>query len=177
MSSVQARSPVATSSPRPVAWWLATAASLLAAGHELRPSSAHRWARKRVARHGRGLTRHSCSGRCSRTAAGAQTAVGILTAPDVARVISPGSPCRRTRRPARSGPLAGMLFNASNLPPLPAGHASTVGGHRSGADRRRILTPDAQGSFSETFNTPQDIRQPVAVAVTIEPAGGVPRRG
>jgi hypothetical protein len=27
---------------------------------------------------------------------------------------------------------------------------------------------------NETFNTPPDIPQPVALAVTIEPAGGVP---
>jgi anti-sigma-K factor RskA len=37
-----------------------------------------------------------------------------------------------------------------------------------------LLAPDAQGSFSDTFDTPVDIRPPVAVAVTIEPAGGVP---
>jgi hypothetical protein len=37
-----------------------------------------------------------------------------------------------------------------------------------------LLTPDAQGGGSVYFETPVDIPPPVAVAVTLEPAGGVP---
>jgi hypothetical protein len=36
------------------------------------------------------------------------------------------------------------------------------------------MTPDATGSGSVYFATPPDIAAPVAVAVTLEPAGGVP---
>ena len=36
-----------------------------------------------------------------------------------------------------------------------------------------LLTPDAAGNVSDTFNTSPDL-QPAAIAVTIEPAGGVP---
>jgi anti-sigma-K factor RskA len=37
-----------------------------------------------------------------------------------------------------------------------------------------LLTPDSSGRVSATIETPPDIPQPVAMAVTIEPAGGVP---
>ena len=68
-----------------------------------------------------------------------------------------------------------MVFNASNLPPLPAGRTYQLWVVTAQAPiSAGLLTPDAQGSVSETFNTPPDIPQPVAMAVTIEPAGGVP---
>jgi hypothetical protein len=36
-----------------------------------------------------------------------------------------------------------------------------------------LLTPDANGGGSVYFSTPPDIPAPVALAVTLEPAGGV----
>ena len=38
----------------------------------------------------------------------------------------------------------------------------------------RLLTPDASGGGTTFYNTPPDIPPPTAVAVTIEPAGGLP---
>ena len=74
-----------------------------------------------------------------RTATGAQSAVAVLTAPDVARVdlagqaVAPHASARAFWSRSR-----GMVFTASNLPPLPRGaHVSAVGGHRSGAAQRR----------------------------------------
>jgi anti-sigma-K factor RskA len=112
-----------------------------------------------------------------RTATGAQTAVAILTAPDVARVdlagqqpVSPAATARAFWSRSR-----GMVFNASNLPPLPAGRTYQLWVVTAQAPiSAGLLTPDTQGSVSEVFNTPPDIPQPVAMAVTIEPAGGVP---
>ena len=37
-----------------------------------------------------------------------------------------------------------------------------------------LLTPDAGGRAEAFFSTPPDIAPPTAVAVTLEPAGGVP---
>jgi len=102
--------------------------------------------------------------------------VAILTAPDVARVDLAGQPAS----PNASGRAfwsrsRGLVFNASNLPPLPAGRTYQLWVVTDQAPvSAGLLTPDAQGSFSDTFDTPVDIRPPVAVAVTIEPAGGVP---
>ena len=109
-------------------------------------------------------------------ATGAQNAVAVLTAPDVARVDLAGQPAA----PAASARAfwsrsRGMVFTASNLPPLPAGRAYQLWVVTAQAPiSAGLLNPDARGSVNETFNTPPDIPQPVAMAVTIEPSGGVP---
>ena len=38
----------------------------------------------------------------------------------------------------------------------------------------RLMKPDANGRVSAIFETPQDLPKPVAMAVTLEPEGGVP---
>ena len=111
-----------------------------------------------------------------RAAAGAQASVAILTAPDVARVDLAGQPAA-PQASARAfwSRSRGMVLTASNLPPLPAGRTYqlwVVTGEKPIS--AGLLTPDQTGNVSETFNTPPDIPQPVAIAVTIEPAGGVP---
>jgi anti-sigma-K factor RskA len=70
----------------------------------------------------------------------------------------------------------GMVFTASNLPALPPGRVYQlwVLTAQPAPISAGLLTPDSQGSVNETFITPSDIPQPVALAVTIEPAGGVP---
>ena len=40
--------------------------------------------------------------------------------------------------------------------------------------QRRVLTADALGGGLVFFSTPPDIAPPTAVAVTLEPTGGVP---
>jgi len=37
-----------------------------------------------------------------------------------------------------------------------------------------LFKPDPQGRVAVVFETPLDLRQPVGMAVTIEPNGGVP---
>jgi hypothetical protein len=164
-----------------VGWWLATAASLvLAAGLALYTAQL----RARIA----GLETELRDTRlradaaqlqmaeAQRTAAGAQSAVAILTAADVARVDLAGqqpSPSASAR--AFWSRSRGMVFNASNLPPVPAGQTYQLWVVTAkGPISAGLLTPDAQGSVSAVFNTPADIPQPVAMAVTLEKAGGVP---
>ena len=111
-----------------------------------------------------------------RAAAGAQASVAILTAPDVARVDLAGQPVA-PQASARAfwSRSRGMVFTASNLPPLPPGRTYQLWVVTTQAPiSAGLLSPDAAGNVSDTFSTPQDIPQPVAIAVTIEPAGGVP---
>jgi hypothetical protein len=49
-----------------------------------------------------------------------------------------------------------------------------MGGDGASTDQRRLLRPDAQGGVSGTFATPPGIPTPVAMAVTIDPDGGMP---
>jgi anti-sigma-K factor RskA len=117
----------------------------------------------------------------AQSASGARTAVAVLTAPDVARIDLAGQAPAAPQAAARAfwSRSRGMVFTASNLPPLPAGRVYqlwvvTAQPAPLGAVSAGLLTPDAQGSVTATFTTPPDIPQPVALAVTIEPAGGVP---
>jgi anti-sigma-K factor RskA len=61
------------------------------------------------------------------------------------------------------------------LPPLPAGKIYQVwlvaGGPPVSAG---LVAPDEVGRGASFFRTPVDVTGPVTVAVTIEPAGGVP---
>ena len=68
-----------------------------------------------------------------------------------------------------------MVFTASNLPPLPAGRVYQVWVVTGPAPvSAGLLNPDASGGGLTFFSTPPDIPPPTAVAVTLEPAGGVP---
>ncbi len=112
-----------------------------------------------------------------RAAARAQAAVAVLSAPDVARVDLAGQPVApQSSARAFWSRSRGMVFTASNLPQLPAGRIYQL--WVLTADRAPIsaglLRPDAQGGVSQMFLTPPDLPQPVAMAVTIEPEGGVP---
>jgi len=113
-----------------------------------------------------------------RTAAGTRIALAVLTAPDVARIDLAGQAPVAPRASARAfwSRSRGMVFTASNLPPLPAGRVYQlwVLTAQPAPLSAGLLTPDAQGGVNETFNTPPDIPQPIALAVTIEAAGGVP---
>jgi len=179
---LKAATPRSASSPnRFVAWRLATAASLaLAAGLAIYTSQL----KGRITGLERELSDSRAQSAASRllvadaqtAASRAQSAVAILSAPDVARVdlagqpVSPNASARAFWSRSR-----GMVFSASNLPPLPAGRTYQLWVVTAQAPiSAGLLTPDAQGSFNETFSTPPDIPQPVAMAVTIEPAGGVP---
>jgi anti-sigma-K factor RskA len=69
----------------------------------------------------------------------------------------------------------GLVFSGNNLPQLPAGRTYQLWVVTASAPiSAGLLTPDAAGNVGGTFATPADIPAPVAMAVTIEPAGGVP---
>ena len=173
--------PVMRETSRPVGWWLATAASLvLAAGLtvytvQLRQRIAGLETELRDTRLRADAAQLQMAD-AQRTAAGAQSAVAILTAADVARVDLAGQqPSPNASARAFWSRSRGMVFNASNLPPVPAGQTYQLWVVTAkGPISAGLLAPDPQGSVSAVFSTPADIPQPVAMAVTLEKAGGVP---
>jgi anti-sigma-K factor RskA len=111
-----------------------------------------------------------------RVAGDAQSAMAVLAAPDVARIDLAGQAAApQARARALWSRDRGMVFTASNLPALPAGRVYQVWVVTPNAPvSAGLLMPDANGGGSVYFSTPSDIATPVALAVTLEPAGGVP---
>ena len=106
----------------------------------------------------------------------AQATTAVLAAPDLARIDLQGQPVAPDAR-ARAlwSRSRGLVFTAANLPPAPAGKAYQVWVVTAQAPiSAGVLTPDSGGVGTQYFMTPVDIAPPVAVAVTLEPAGGVP---
>lgn len=106
----------------------------------------------------------------------AQTSLAVLAAPDLIRIDlagqGPGSAARGRAMWSRN---RGMVFTATNLPPAPPGRVYQVWVVTAQAPvSAGLLSPDASGGATVYFQTPSDIAAPVAVAVTLEPAGGVP---
>jgi anti-sigma-K factor RskA len=110
-----------------------------------------------------------------RAADQAQTAMAVLAASDMVRIDLAG-------QPAAPGATAlalwsrnrGMVFTTTNLPLAPAGRVYQVWVVTAAAPvSAGLLTPDASGRAAAFFRTPPDIAPPVAIAVTLEPAGGV----
>jgi anti-sigma-K factor RskA len=112
-----------------------------------------------------------------RAAAQSQATVAVLTAPDVARIDLQGQPLAPDAS-ARAfwSRSRGLVFTGSSLPALPprrtyqlwvitADPAPLSAG---------LLMPDPSGRVDGMFSTPVDMPKPVAVAVTLEPEGGVP---
>jgi len=110
-----------------------------------------------------------------RAAADAQTPVSVLTAPDVRRIDLAGqaaAPSASAR--AFWSRSRGLVITAANLPPLPAGRIYQLWFvARPAPVSAGLLTPDAGGSLTTTLATPADVPNPTALAVTIEPEGGV----
>jgi len=111
-----------------------------------------------------------------RTAADAQASVAVLSAPDMARVDLAGQPpAPRASARAYWSRSRGLVFTASDLPALPAGRTYQLWIVPAGAPISvGLLRPDAVGRATARFDTAADIPQPVAMALTIEPDGGVP---
>ena len=106
----------------------------------------------------------------------AQSHLDILISPDVARVDLVGEPAA----PTASGRAywsrsRGLVFTASNLPALPPGRTYQLWVVTAQAPvSAGLVRPDQSGNVSITFQTPPDLPQPLAMALTIEPEGGVP---
>lgn len=111
-----------------------------------------------------------------RTSAELQAAMAVLAAPDLVRIDLAGQPAApQARGRALWSRARGMVFTASALPPLPAGRVYQVWVvTQPGPVSAGLLTPDLAGGGLTFFETPPDIPPPTAVAVTIEPAGGLP---
>ncbi len=105
-----------------------------------------------------------------------QSSVAVLAAPDLVRIDLAGQPTA----PQSSGRALwsrarGMVFATSNLPAAPAGRVYQVWVVTAGAPiSAGLVVPDPAGGGMTYFYTPPDIPAPTAVAVTLEPAGGVP---
>jgi len=112
-----------------------------------------------------------------RSADGVVSMLNVMLAPDVARVELAGQPAAPSAS-ARAfwSRQRGLVINAANLPPLPAGRTYQlwVLTANPAPISAGLLRPDSGGRASAMFNTPVDIPQPTAMAVTIEPEGGVP---
>jgi anti-sigma-K factor RskA len=103
--------------------------------------------------------------------------MAVLSAPDLARIELAGlAPAPRASARALWSRNRGMVFTAANLPPAPTGRVYQVWVVTADARISAGLLPSAPaGDSSAIFETPPDIAAPVAVAVTLEPAGGVPQ--
>ena len=138
---------------RPAAWQLATAASFaLAVGLGLYTSQLRgritvledelRDTRSRE-------RRRSASGRCAADRGRRRRSLAVLTAPDVARIDLAGQPPVAPRASARAfwSRSRGMVFTASNLPPLPAGsvYQLWVVTKEPAPLSAGLLTPDVAG--------------------------------
>ena len=106
----------------------------------------------------------------------AQTLVVVLASSDLIRVDLAGQP---------SAPMAtarafwsrsrGLIFTASSLPPLPAGRTYQLWIVTPDAPvSAGLLKPGERGDVHAVFTAPRDVARVAAVAVTIEPEGGVP---
>jgi anti-sigma-K factor RskA len=112
-----------------------------------------------------------------RDAGEARTTLAVLVSPDLARIDLKGQPAAPTAS-ARAfwSRSRGLVFTASNLPALPQGRVYQlwVLTAQPAPISAGLMKPDTEGRVTAMFPTPQDLPQPVAMAVTIEPDGGVP---
>ena len=98
----------------------------------------------------------------------------VLFAPDVVQVNLAG----QAAAPQAAGrafysPSRGLVFTASNLPPLPAGHVYQLWVVTRGAPvSAGLVRPDGAGRLRSITQTAAS--QPTGIALTIEREGGVP---
>jgi anti-sigma-K factor RskA len=179
-SAAAERPPVASQPARAWPVWLATAASVAAlvlGGYSLQLRSAlERMEARLRSAEARAAAAEADTAQVRQAAAHAQSALSVLAAPDLARVDLAGQPAaREARGRAFWSRSRGLVFTAANLPPPPAGRTYQLWVVTPQAPvNAGLLTPDADGSVTVIVPTPPDLPQPVAIAVTLEPEGGVP---
>ena len=106
----------------------------------------------------------------------AEAPLAVLTAPDVRTIALAGQP------PAPSASARaywsrsrGLVMTGANLPPLPAGRIYQLWFLKGQTPiSAGLLAPDTSGRLRTVLSTPADIADPDVLAVTQEPAGGVP---
>ena len=112
-----------------------------------------------------------------RTSFELRSTVAVLAAPDLARIDLAGQPVApRASARAYWSRSSGLVFTAANLPKPPPGRAYQLWVLTSQPSpiSAGMLILDANGRVNATIATPPDIPTPVAMAVTLEPEGGVP---
>lgn len=161
--------------------WLAAAAALVLAvglgGYAMRLQSRVDALSVRLADAERNLAATRSEVVEARRALGdSQSNLRILLAPDLSRVTLEGQGnAAQARGRAYFSPSTGLLFTASNLPPLPPGRSYQLWVVTASAPASAgLITPDATGAATVVFDAPGITGAPVAIAVTLEPAGGVP---
>ena len=108
----------------------------------------------------------------------AQSRLAVLTAPDVARVDLAGqaaAPSAAAR--AFWSRSRGLLFAASNLPPVPPGRMYQlwfISGQTPVS--AGLFVPGAGGQRRRHPHVPVGIQAPAVMAVTVEPAAACQRR-
>ena len=111
-----------------------------------------------------------------RTSAQGQFQMAVLAAPDLLRMDLAGQPAApRSAGRAFWSRSRGLLFTASSLPALPSGRTYQlwVLSAQPAPISAGLFKPDDSGRVTTIFETPVDLPQPVGMAVTIEPDGGV----
>jgi anti-sigma-K factor RskA len=106
----------------------------------------------------------------------AQAPLPVLTAPDVRMINLAGQPAAPSAS-ARAywSRSRGLVMTGANLPPLPAGRTYQLWFIRAQTPvSAGLLQPDANGQLRAVLNTPADLPDPDVLAVTQEPAGGLP---
>ena len=109
-------------------------------------------------------------------AAEAEVFKAVMTAPDLTQIDLKGQPAA----PAASARALlsrsrGLIFTATNLPPLPAGRIYQLWIVTAQAPVSvGLIRPDASGAAQFVLPGDETLPKPAAVAVTIEPDGGVP---
>lgn len=111
----------------------------------------------------------------TRSVAAAEARMAVLTAPDMLQVNLQGQPVSpRASGRAFMSRARGLVFTASDLPPVPAGRVYQLWVVTARAPvSAGLLEPDASGRVAQAFSLPTDLPEAAAVAVTLEPAGGV----
>jgi anti-sigma-K factor RskA len=110
------------------------------------------------------------------TAAEAQGLVAVLASSDVVRIDLEGQrPAPQASARAFWSRANGLIFTASNLPPLPGGRIYQLWIVTPTAPvSAGLLKPGARGDVNAVFAPPRAVETVAAVAVTIEPEGGMP---
>ncbi len=105
-----------------------------------------------------------------------ETTAAILVAPDLARIELAGQAAAPDARARAFWSRAnGLVITVEHLPPLPPGRVYQIWVVTADSPvSAGLLQPDAEGQVTAVIETPQDLPQPLAMAVTIEPEGGVP---
>lgn len=176
--AVPARTPVPRTSPMP---WLALAASVLLTvglgvyAVTLRNRVERLESDLRVAR-AQASEQFANAAAIERTLAATQTRLGVLAAPDRARVVLAG----QAVAPGAAGqadwsPTRGLALAVDSLPALRADRTYQVWLLTAGAPVSvGLLQPDEAGDGVAVFEPPPGGPVPTGIALSEEPAGGVP---